>query len=473
MKSFFYPLLSELNEIHCEGGICMQHNGRLYRFLPIISQCNVDLPAKADVQGFIGHNGYFGCGYCKHPGESIKASIGAKAVVRFIKKENISLRTHKDILNLYSNLKTSPIFGVKNISCMIAARHFDLINCFSIDYMHCVLLGVVRKLLDLWLNSKYHNEAYYLSKNMQCILNKRILSIKPPTEITRKPRSISDRADFKANEFRSLLLYYLRYSLVDLIPVRFINNFQLLSSSIYLLLEEEVSLENISLAETKLIDFADGFEKLYGQTQITMNVHLLRHIANSVRYIGPLWSQSTFGFETNNGILVHSRQAKNKYLHQLSWKYSMKLGLDSPHKNESGTLCTGSISIPIGSDEFETFEKCGIHLTSNHCNAYAQIKIHGKKFTSKKSKVVSTVDYFIQCRNKEIGAVKYYFVHNSRIYAFIELYRVVASTDHLMEIKGTEVDTIINVTDLSCKLIYMKIGKTEVVTKIPNTFEKT
>lgn len=330
MKHFFYPLLNELKEIYIEGGICKEHNGRQYRFIPLISGVNVDLPAKADVQAFIGHNGHFGCGYCLHPGELVKANISSKAVVRFIKKENISVRTHKDTLKIYCNLKTNTSLGVKHISCMVAAKHFDLINCFSIDYMHCALLGVVRKLLDLWCNTKFHKEAHYMPKKKQDVLNKRIMSIKPPTEITRKPRSINERADFKANELRSLLLYYLRYCLIDLIPLRFIDNFQLLSASIYMLLEQEISPENISLAESKLICFCDGFEKLYGQSQITMNLHLLRHIANSVRHLGPLWSQSTFGFETNNGILVHSRQAKNKYLHQLSWKYAMQIGLTSP-----------------------------------------------------------------------------------------------------------------------------------------------
>lgn len=325
--------------------------------------------------------------------------------------------------------------------------------------MHCVLLGVVRKLLDLWCNTKFHKEAHYMPKKKQDVLNKRIMSIKPPTEITRKPRSINERADFKANELRSLLLYYLRYCLIDLIPLRFIDNFQLLSASIYMLLEQEISPENISLAESKLICFCDGFEKLYGQSQITMNLHLLRHIANSVRHLGPLWSQSTFGFETNNGILVHSRQAKNKYLHQLSWKYAMQIGLTSPKPRENDIVCTGKIAVPIESGEFRT--------------AYTKIKIRGKKFTSKKSKRVSTVDYFIQCNNKTIGAVEYYFDHDHEICAFIEIYGIVTSIDHLMVIETTHRNTIANVEDICFKLVYMKIGNKQVVTKIPNGYEKT
>lgn len=47
------------------------------------------------------------------------------------------------------------------MSCMVAAREFDVINSFPIDYMHCVLLGVMPKLFSLWFDSKNHKEPYY------------------------------------------------------------------------------------------------------------------------------------------------------------------------------------------------------------------------------------------------------------------------------------------------------------------------
>lgn len=36
-------------------------------------------------------------------------------------------------------------------------RNFDVIDGNPVDYMHCVLLGVMKKLLNLWLNSEHHS----------------------------------------------------------------------------------------------------------------------------------------------------------------------------------------------------------------------------------------------------------------------------------------------------------------------------
>lgn len=123
-----------------------------------------------------------------------------------------------------------------------------------------------------------------------------------------------------------------------MLPIRFINHFQLLSASIYLLLQENLTQTDISLAESNLIKFANQFEVLYGKKNIVMCVHLVRHMGIAVRHLGPLWAQSTFAFETNNGKLVHSNQSKNHYLHQIAWKYLMKNELIPPTKNPDEIL---------------------------------------------------------------------------------------------------------------------------------------
>lgn len=378
MKYFFYPLLRDLKRIYDEGGIKITRGGSKHTFIPFILSCNVDLPAKADVQEIIGHNGYYGCGYCLHPGESVKANPKSRSHVKFTNKDEVQLRTHQDFLAIYEQLRSSAVKGVKAPSCMIGAIEFDLANGFSIDYMHCVLLGVMRKLLGLWLD--FSDKSYFISKQKQAVLNKRIISIKPIMEITRKPRSLSDRADFKANEFRSLLLYYLPNSLVDLLPMRYIIHFRLLSSATYMLLKETVSHQEINEAEERMNKFVEQFEEFYGKYNMTMNVHLLRHISNSVRHVGPLWCQSTFGFETNNGNLVHSRNSKKDILHQITWKYCMKFDMTKKAIDNDSNVTAG------GRTKMASFPN----------GVFAHIAFRGKKFTSKISKNVSTIDFFFE-----------------------------------------------------------------------------
>ena len=59
----------------------------------------------------------------------------------------------------------------------------------SIDYMHCVLLGIGRLLLKLWMQSSYHLELWYIGNQVKHI-DERLCSITPPDEIKRTPRSI-------------------------------------------------------------------------------------------------------------------------------------------------------------------------------------------------------------------------------------------------------------------------------------------
>lgn len=72
-----------------------------------------------------------------------------------------------------------------------------------------------------------------------------------------------------------------------------------------------------------LVKFVNEFESLYGQKNVTMNIHLLRHLADAVLNSGPLWSHSMFAFEQSNGELVKSVKAYTKVLHQISEKYSI------------------------------------------------------------------------------------------------------------------------------------------------------
>lgn len=244
-----------------------------------------------------------------HPGVSVKQSSKSKPYIRYINRGEEEDRTHESFVKIYKQrLSIAKIKGVKSISCLSAAKGFDMTLSFGIDYMHCFLLGVLNKLSDLWLSPKNHKQQFYIKHKSQDILKKRLLSIKPTSEITRKPRSITERADFKANELRSMLLYYLTFSLTGLLKKCYVDHFQLLSSGTYILLKEKITKEELDIAEQKLIRFSNEFATLYGQHNVTINIHLAKHAGKSVRHLGPLWAQSAFGMEANNGVLKKLQQ---------------------------------------------------------------------------------------------------------------------------------------------------------------------
>lgn len=175
----FFPFLKELRNICDNGGLKICHDGQTLYFMPFIFRSCCDLPAKADLLGMTTHLGKFSCSYCFNEGKSVKVENKKTSVIRYL-KGNHSLRSHGDFIKTYRQLNAAslltPINGIKTMSCLISANEFDLVRNFAIDHMHCTDLGVMKKILDIWLNSKNHSKPYYIKKNIRfCSVN--VLSI--------------------------------------------------------------------------------------------------------------------------------------------------------------------------------------------------------------------------------------------------------------------------------------------------------
>ena len=80
-------------------------------------------------------------------------------------------------------------FGFKGPSWLCCIPEYNFITDMSIDYMHCILLGVTRLLLRLWVSSNNHQELWYIGNQIN-IMDDRLCDIKPPNKIQRTPQSI-------------------------------------------------------------------------------------------------------------------------------------------------------------------------------------------------------------------------------------------------------------------------------------------
>lgn len=287
-----------------------------------------DLPVKNEVQNFIGSNGKYGCSYCYQKGSSI-ANLSHRNTIRFVNKENVNLRIHKEILALIQSAtslvdgeKIKSVEGVKGKSALLMfPLGYDVINSFSIDYMHGIGLGIGKDLMKIWLAKRnIPNPPYpgYKIKDIKKreILRDRILKLKPTMNFHRKPRSILDISDNKASEVMNCLWYYLRYSLVGLVETKIIKHFEQLSAASYMLCKTDISREEMKKACRLLTTFAIEFEEIYGPGSITMNIHLLKHYFNMVENCGPLWAHSLFGFE-NISKLKKMVNGNTDYLEQI------------------------------------------------------------------------------------------------------------------------------------------------------------
>ncbi|XP_057177999.1 uncharacterized protein LOC130546654 [Triplophysa rosa] len=154
-----------------------------------IKQNSVARPLLKNTKQF---NGKYGCDFCLHYG-------GGPYVWE---TPEPPLRTDTDHFR-HAMLATpeKPIMGVKGPSPLMELETFNMITGFVPDYQHCVCLGVTKQITSLWLDSKHHKEEWYLGSKVSDI-DKALLAISPPVEVTRAPRSVKDRKFWKASEWR-------------------------------------------------------------------------------------------------------------------------------------------------------------------------------------------------------------------------------------------------------------------------------
>lgn len=227
MAKYFMPFLEEFQTFE-DNFVQLEISDQLISFQPVILSVCVDLPAKSSVQQIMQYNGYHACTYCHHEGNSIvDQSTGNRKCVRYGKCAPVQMRTHEETIPIMScfiqNCEMKPRQGIKGFSCMVGVPRFNVIYGFSIDYMHNVLLGVMRLLLSLWTEST--GKAYYVQPKNLLILNDRILALKPCQFISRKPQGLKKGGSYKANELRTLLLYYLPVCLRGILSKTYLDHF--------------------------------------------------------------------------------------------------------------------------------------------------------------------------------------------------------------------------------------------------------
>ena len=229
--------------------------------------------------------------------------------------------------------------------------------------------------------------------------------------ITRKPRKLSKHLKYyKASEYRSFLLYYSLPVLHNVLPLDYWNHYALFAVSIYYLLQQSISEEQLTNSETILKKICSQFETLYGRRYMTANVHNLLHLADCIRELGPLWAYSCSHFESQNGALkslVHGTQQVAKQI-MASFAY---------RKNLSAAAAE---TIPETSVYFTAFEHLFLdhhHVSKQNCmkvndNIFVMGKPIKGSLSEKEMRIL--VDHDIS--NYE--AYSRILVHNIKIYSY-------------------------------------------------------
>lgn len=265
-----------------------------------------DAPARAFLKCIKGHSGYFGCERCIQRGEYHQHRI-------IFTELNSPQRTDIQFGNDEAHVGTSPLINLR----------IGMVTQFPLDYMHLVCLGVVRKLISLWIPGR---SSRVLSSSIVNAVSAHLSSCTSfmPTEFSRKPRSLFYFRQWKATEFRQFLLYTGPVVLRSKLPPAIYQNFLTLSVAIRILLQGP-DLQSCNYACELLKVFLEEVTQIYGKQTLVYNMHSLIHLAEDAKNYGSLDNVSCFPFESFLGQIKAMVRRPHNPVAQIVRRYTEKI----------------------------------------------------------------------------------------------------------------------------------------------------
>lgn len=371
-----------------------------------------DVPAKSFILQTKGHSGYFSCSKCNIEGKYINGRV-------CFPEEKFNLRTDS---SFRQKLQEDHHIGTSIIEQL---PNFNIIKSFVIDPMHLLYLGVVKKLIHLWVNGRPPSKLQY--KNIVNISDL-LVSLKEqiPCEFNRKSRALGEYKRWKATEFRQFLLYTGPVVLKKVLNNDMYLNFITLHMAVTILSNHHLQSQFIHQSENCFKYFFQTFLILYGKDNASHNVHNVLHLANDARFFGVLDKFSAFHFENYMAIILNMIRKSDKPLEQIIrrkaeinnlLKSSSQIVQNKPKFPQFLQEHFGGATLDIGNCDFQ-YKKAifanftlnvnrpdnccglkdgGIVLIQNFVSVCNEHFIVGKKFNK-------TADFYMQpCQSSDLG----------------------------------------------------------------------
>jgi hypothetical protein len=242
-----------------------------------------DAPARSFVKCVKSHSGYSSCEKCDQHGD-----WAGKVVFTCVSG---NLRTDEQFSN-----KVDEDHHLPGKISPLTSLPVGMVSQFPLDPMHLLYLGVMRRLLLLWLRGPL---TVRLSSPTVQELSASLLMLGPhiPRDFCRRPRSLTEIDRWKATEFRLFLLYCGPVVLRKTLREPLYNHFMLLFVASTILTSKRLCLQYHGYAGDLLKLFVKGMTELYGRDHIVYNIHGLIHLASDVERFGNLENFSSFPFE--------------------------------------------------------------------------------------------------------------------------------------------------------------------------------
>lgn len=277
-NEFLWAFVMELNDI-LENGIDLDGVVAMPKILNFV----LDAPARCGCKAVKGVNGYFGCDVCVTEGDNINNRIAFLDLDSPLRNDHdFRSRKYDDYHHMESVLEMLPV---------------DMIEAFPLDYLHCVLLGVMSWILRFLrdtpknLSSTDHNE-----------IKRRIEQFKKtePVEFQHNLRSfIESLGSMKGSEFRQYLLFVGPLLLKGIVDEEVFSNFLKLHIASTIFTHKRFA-SYYTEADQLMRMFIEEFAAVYHPCHVVYVFHSLCHIKKFVDRYGPWDNFSTFEYESQN-----------------------------------------------------------------------------------------------------------------------------------------------------------------------------
>ena len=470
----------------------------------------LDLQAKAYALNMTMHNGAHGCISCYEEGKTVHQGAGYARSYPYRDLEfRPALRTSSEVTNDANSAVNVSKNGIKGPSGLQSMVWFDHVEGIVPDYMHGLLMGCAKMLLQKFVSPRYAREPFFVGDKIKEI-SKYLKEIKPPDFVERLPRDLEKHYQhLKASELQMWLLHYSLPCLRDFLPEPYLEHLALLSEASHILLRDSILHTDLSRARDLLDKFYKDFASLYGEGSMGLNVHNAGvHLVHYVSLWGPLFGWSCFGFEDANAHLlarIHGTGDATKqtidmkvaqsrinlqsqvnsnpvavqtFLKKMNSRFSKKwkCTLTTKDCEIAGALkdcCKASLSDQI-------LQSCAAK-DINHIKEVQRIKIHEEKFYCKKySRQRNRISYIVICRNGLIVAIEYFLLNTVSCEVFLfgqELklaqnhYMFDDAGHHILQVIPGDERCILPVTQILEKVIHMKLGENkQYISRSPNKY---
>lgn len=251
-----------------------------------------DAPARAMVKNIKQYSGYYGCDKCTQKGTWVVGRVTYPEVDNLTLRSNDTFRAEMTRRQENEDTPVSPFLSLP----------LDMVQQFPIDYMHQACLGVMKKLITVWVRG---DRKVRMSAGQISNVTQRLLSLRKviPSCFARKPRNLEDVDRWKATKLQQFAVYTGKIVLKGILADQLYDHFMVFSVALGLLLCPTLAVEHNSYSKELMKYFVGKAGELYGDHFMVYNVHSMVHLPEEAMAYGSLDACSAFPFENYLGKL--------------------------------------------------------------------------------------------------------------------------------------------------------------------------